>query len=63
MRKIISYLPEEEGAYKNLTGREYLNCMAKFFGHGAKFQGMVRRGLEIANLGERMIKSIDTARG
>ena len=38
VRKIISYLPEEAGAYKNLTGREYLNFIAKFFGEGEKFQ-------------------------
>jgi ABC-2 type transport system ATP-binding protein len=31
VRKIISYLPEEAGAYKNLTGKEYLNFIAKFF--------------------------------
>ncbi|MDH4300343.1 MAG: ATP-binding cassette domain-containing protein, partial [Dehalococcoidia bacterium] len=32
VRKIISYLPEEAGAYKNLTGKDYLNFIAKFFG-------------------------------
>ena len=30
IRKIISYLPEEAGAYPNLTGWEYLQFMAKF---------------------------------
>jgi len=44
VRKIISYLPEEAGAYKNLTGKEYLNFIAKFFDDGEKFQDMVRRG-------------------
>jgi ABC-2 type transport system ATP-binding protein len=52
VRKIISYLPEEAGAYRNLTGREYLNFIAKFFGEGEKFQNMVQRGLEIANWGK-----------
>jgi len=60
VRKIISYLPEEAGAYKNLTGKEYLNFIAKFFGEGEKFQDMVRRGLEIANLGERINDKVDT---
>jgi ABC-2 type transport system ATP-binding protein len=60
VRKIISYLPEEAGAYKNLTGREYLNFIAKFFCEGEKFQNMVRRGLEIANLGERINDKVDT---
>jgi ABC-2 type transport system ATP-binding protein len=60
VRKIISYLPEEAGAYKNLTGKEYLNFIAKFFGEGEKFQNMVQRGLEIANLGERINDKVDT---
>ena len=60
VRKIISYLPEEAGAYKNLRGREYLNFIAKFFGEGEKSQDMVQRGLEIANLGERINDKVDT---
>lgn len=60
VRKIISYLPEEAGAYKNLTGIEYLNFIAKFYGEGEKFQSMVRKGLEIANLGERINDKVDT---
>jgi len=60
VRKIISYLPEEAGAYKNLTGMEYLNFIARFFAEGEKFQNMVQRGLEIANLGERINDKVDT---
>jgi ABC-2 type transport system ATP-binding protein len=45
VRRIISYLPEEAGAYKNLTGKEYLDFIAKFFGEGEDFQDMVQRGL------------------
>jgi ABC-2 type transport system ATP-binding protein len=60
VRKIISYLPEEAGAYKNLTGKDYLNFIAKFFGDGKKSQVMVRKGLEIANLGKRIDDKVDT---
>jgi ABC-2 type transport system ATP-binding protein len=60
VRKIISYLPEEAGAYKNLTGMEYLNFIAKFFGDGQRLQNIVQRGLEIANLGERINDKVDT---
>jgi ABC-2 type transport system ATP-binding protein len=60
IRKIISYLPEEAGAYKNLTGMEYLRFIAKFFGEGQKFRDMLRRGVEIANLGERINDKVDT---
>ncbi len=31
VREIISYLPEEAGAYKNLSGKEYLKFMAAIF--------------------------------
>ena len=60
VRKIISYLPEEAGAYKNLTGMEYLNFIAKFFGDGRELQNMVRRGADIANLGDRINDKVDT---
>ena len=60
VRRIISYLPEEAGAYKNLTGKEYLNFIAKFFGDGEKSRDMVQRGLEIANLGKRINDKVDT---
>jgi len=60
VRKIISYLPEEAGAYKNLTGKDYLNFIAKFFSEGEKFQNMVQRGLEISNLGKRIDEKVDT---
>jgi len=60
VRKIISYLPEEAGAYKNLTGRDYLNFVARFFGDGQKRQNMVRKGVDIANLGARINDKVDT---
>ena len=60
VRKIISYLPEEAGAYKNLTGRDYLNFVARFFGDGQRLQNTVRRGVDIANLGERINDKVDT---
>jgi ABC-2 type transport system ATP-binding protein len=31
IRKIISYLPEEAGAYKNMTGMQYLKLMAGLY--------------------------------
>ena len=31
IRKLISYLPEDAGAYKNLTGRAYLRFIENFF--------------------------------
>ncbi len=54
VRKIISYLPEEAGTYKQLTGREYLRFMAEFFAEGDNAEHIVNRGIEIAGLEERI---------
>lgn len=60
VRKIISYLPEDAGAYKDLTGRSYLKFMAEFFADGEKKDAMVKRGVEIADLGDRIDSKVDT---
>ncbi|UCB58108.1 MAG: ABC transporter ATP-binding protein [Thermoplasmatales archaeon] len=59
IRKIISYLPEDAGAYKNLTGRKYLEFIANFFGE-EKVEKMVSKGIEIADLGDRITDKVDT---
>ncbi|MEM0448838.1 MAG: ABC transporter ATP-binding protein [Methanomassiliicoccales archaeon] len=59
VRKIISYLPEDAGAYKNMKGIEYLRFICDFFGDKDK-QQMLQRGIEIARLGERLNDRIDT---
>jgi ABC-2 type transport system ATP-binding protein len=59
IRKIISYLPEDAGAYKNLTGRAYLEFIANFFEQGKKRQ-MVSKGIEISDLNERINDKVDT---
>ncbi|MCX8173451.1 MAG: ABC transporter ATP-binding protein [Thermoplasmata archaeon] len=56
IRRIISYLPEDAGAYENLTGREYLHFIAGFF-EGTR-EAMVERGIRIAALGERIDSKI-----
>lgn len=60
VRKIISYLPEDAGAYKNLTGREYLRFIARFFSSGRAAEAMVQKGIEIASLSERIDDKVDT---
>jgi len=55
IREMISYLPEEAGAYKNLKGIDYLNFMAGFYASNTKFKKeIVERAVEIAKLGERI---------
>jgi len=58
IRKLISYLPEDAGAYKNLTGRAYLRFIANFFEKNT--QEIVSLGIEIANLGDRIDDKVDT---
>jgi ABC-2 type transport system ATP-binding protein len=59
VRKIISYLPEDAGAYKTLTGRAYLNFIAKFFNEKNTTE-MINRGIEIADLATRIDDKVDT---
>lgn len=60
VRKMLSYLPEDAGAYKNLTGSEYLKFIANFFATGKKVDEIVSRGIEIASLEERIDDKVDT---
>jgi ABC-2 type transport system ATP-binding protein len=61
VRKLISYLPEDAGAYKELTGLEYLKFVARFFAKEEKeFQAMLERGIQIANLRERLKSKVST---
>jgi ABC-2 type transport system ATP-binding protein len=59
IRKIISYLPEDAGAYKTLTGRAYLRFIAKFFNE-KNANDMINRGIEIADLSDRIDDKVDT---
>lgn len=52
IRKIISYLPEEAGAYPNLSGIEYLEFMAKFAEGEPK--EAIAEGVKISGLGDRL---------
>jgi ABC-2 type transport system ATP-binding protein len=59
VRKLISYLPEDAGAYKNLTGKGYLIFIANFFS-GKNKDKMVEKGIKIADLGDRINDKVDT---
>lgn len=55
VRKILSYLPEESGAYPNLTGYEYLEFMAKFNQREDRdIKTMVNEAAELSGLGNRL---------
>ena len=55
VRGMISYLPEEAGAYQNLSGDEYLRFMASFYAAGGReVEDMVEEGRRISGLDERL---------
>ena len=61
VRRVISYLPEEAGAYKNLSGFEYLRFMANFYsGDRRKVKEMVDEAARISGLGERLRDKVKT---
>jgi len=61
IRKLISYLPEEAGAYKNLSGYEYLEFMAKFTcERKEEVRETVRVAANISGLGKRLKDKVKT---
>ncbi|MDK2893850.1 MAG: type transport system ATP-binding protein, partial [Thermotoga sp.] len=61
VRKLISYLPEEAGAYRNMQGIEYLRFVAGFYASSSsEIEEMVERATEIAGLGEKIKDRVST---
>ncbi len=61
VRQSITYLPDEAGAYKNMTGKKYLRFMAGLFSTDIdEIAGFVERAEQISNLGERLNDKIET---
>lgn len=55
IREMISYLPEEAGAYQNLSGHEYLEFMAEFYDNDDRSAvDMLEEGKYISGLEERL---------
>jgi ABC-2 type transport system ATP-binding protein len=55
VRKVVTYLPEEAGAYRNLSGREYLEFMARFTAKSREeVHDKVKEAAEICGLGDRL---------
>ncbi|ASJ10451.1 multidrug ABC transporter ATP-binding protein [Thermococcus sp. P6] len=61
VREVISYLPEEAGAYRNLTGYEYLEFMAKLYAKDReRASEMLELGVKLSDLGERLYDRVST---
>jgi len=55
IREILSYLPEDAGAYQYLSGEEYLRFMAGFYARErSAVEEMVQAGKDISGLGDRL---------
>lgn len=61
VRRNITYLPDEAGAYKTMTGKNYLKFMADIYADSKEQSAeFVKRGCEICELGERLNDKIST---
>ncbi len=61
VRKTISYLPEEAGAYKNLSGKNYLEFIAGFYSEDENGKKeLLNKGIELASLGESIKNKVST---
>jgi ABC-2 type transport system ATP-binding protein len=59
-RSFISYLPEDAGVYKNLTGHQYLEFIARFFADREPPAVIAARGAEMTGLGERLSSRVSS---
>lgn len=53
VRRVISYLPEDAGVYKHLTGLAFLKMMARLYSVGS-----VDEGVKVAGLGEALYEKM-----
>lgn len=61
VRKLITYLPEEAGVYKNLSGYEYLRFMGNFNSQNdSDLKQMVEDAGTISGLGDRLKDRVKT---
>jgi ABC-2 type transport system ATP-binding protein len=61
VRRLLSYLPEDAGAYKVLSGRDYLRFFATFYtSDGRERDAMAARGEELAGLAGRIGDRVKT---
>ncbi len=61
VREILSYLPEEAGAYQQLSGIEFLEFMAGFYAKTKpEMNAIVEQGKLISNLEDRLDDRVNT---
>lgn len=61
VRENLTYLPDEAGAYKSMTGRKYLRFMADMYANNAaQAKEFVKFGEQICALGDRLDDKIES---
>jgi ABC-2 type transport system ATP-binding protein len=61
IRKLITYLPEEAGAYKNMSGNAYLTLMANLYSDSpSEIIEYVEYAKRICGLGERLKEKVSS---
>jgi len=61
VREILSYLPEEAGAYQQLNGIEFLEFMAGFYANSKnEMETIIEQGKSISDLGDRLNDRVKT---
>ena len=61
VRECITYLPDEAGAYKTMTGTDYLKFMADIYAHNKdESKKFVEKAKTICKLGDRLEQKMST---
>jgi ABC-2 type transport system ATP-binding protein len=55
LKSVVTYLPEDAGTYRNLTGYEFLKLISEiYFGKTREAEEALELGLKIASLGDKI---------
>jgi len=60
IRRIISYLAEEAGTYRNISGKEYLSIIARIYFDSEEASKAVEEAIEFSGLGDRINDKMKT---
>ena len=62
VRSLINYLPEEAGAYRDLSGEDFIRFMLSMRFKGVELERAVGEAIEISGLGEDLKRPVRTYR-
>jgi ABC-2 type transport system ATP-binding protein len=60
VRQLVNYLPEEAGAYRDLTGYDFIRFMLSLRFSGRRLEEAVSEAIEIAGLGNALKRPVRT---